>query len=107
MTEAEWIAVITGAPIVVVTILQLLSRRQIRAVRDQLENDHARDPHKTTNLRDDLDKKHLEVLDRIRTTGRDIGGLREDVRQLRRDLSHETGRIDELERTRPPDRSTT
>jgi hypothetical protein len=102
MTDAVVVAIIAAIAGIVTTVLQLGSRRQMRAVRDQLENDHAKDPHKVTNLRDDLDGKHNELLAPIRAVVRDIGGIREELRQLRRDLSHTNERVDDLERTRPP-----
>jgi septal ring factor EnvC (AmiA/AmiB activator) len=102
VSDAVLVAIVGGAFALATTVLQLVARSQIRAVRDQLENDHARDPHKTTNLRDDLDRKHDELVRIVRNQSKDIGGIRGDIRQLRSDLSHESERIDEIERTREP-----
>lgn len=75
----------------------------------QVKNSHE------VNLRDDQDDKHAELVglvtsvrDQVKTQGRDIGGLRGDMRELRRDQSQlreefsaERERIRDLEDTRP------
>lgn len=91
-------------------------RADAKATRTQVENSH------TTNLRDDQDDKHAEVMRTIETViemqraqGRDIGGMREDSRLIRLDIlgvredvtklrtrvESDQERIRELEDTRP------
>lgn len=103
MTEGETIALITAMQAVIVAAITTLGavlyrglRKRTEAIRYDLTNDHSKP------LRDDMDDKHRESMRVIRTVVRDIGGMREDVRQLRRDLSHTDERVDELEKTRPP-----
>jgi hypothetical protein len=102
VTDAVVVAIIAAIAAVITAVLQLVARRQMHAVRDQLENDHGRNPAKVTNLRDNLDRNHEEELALIRGLMRDIGGLRQDVRQLRADVQHTDARVDDIERTRPP-----
>lgn len=71
-------------------------RRDAQSTREQLENDHASDPTKTTNIREDMDNKHDQIVTMLR---RDVGGIREDIRLLRRDLSGTQDRVHELETT--------
>lgn len=86
------VALIGLAGTVVSIVLTARVNGKVRRVHEQVENDHARDPNKTTNLRDDLDEKHAELR-------RDIGGLRGDIRQVRIDLSRTDERVLELETT--------
>lgn len=121
MSETVQIALITFilGPIVLAIVNWLVNRPQRNAIRridNQVNNDHVNDPHKTSNLRDDIDEKHEIVMEEqrntarnvgaignaVRSAARDIGGMRDDIRQLRRDLSHTDERVDDLERTRPP-----
>lgn len=83
---------ITGVLGVVVVIMS----RRIRSIRDQVENDHGTDPDKTTNLREDMDEKHDTLVTMLR---RDVGGIRQDIRQIRIDLSDTNGRVHDLETT--------
>lgn len=113
MTESERITLITFVvgPTVLAVVNWLLNRPQrhaLRRIEGQVSNDHVDDPTKTSNLREDLDEKIGAVLEKIADIGstiaralRDIGGIREDIRQLRKDLSHTNGRVDDLERTHP------
>jgi L-asparaginase/Glu-tRNA(Gln) amidotransferase subunit D len=55
-------------------------QENVQVARDQVANSHS------TNLRDDMDSLHddvREVLDVLRQHGKEIGGLREDLRQER------------------------
>lgn len=77
-------------------------RKRSEAIRYEITNDHDQP------LRDDMDDKHNAVIRAVstvaatvRTVVRDVGGIREDIRQLRKDLSHTDERVDDLERTRP------
>ena len=79
------------------------------ATRSQVENSH------DTNMRAENDERHNEliklvstVIETQKTQGRDIGGLREDIRGIRSDhsalaqqLATERDRIHKLETTRP------
>ena len=47
--------------------------------RDQLENNH------DSNLRDDLDEKFTMLGDTLTAFGRDLGGMKADIRALHRD----------------------
>jgi uncharacterized protein YoxC len=115
MSDGVLIAIIGAAASVVATLISatlgvvvVVMSRRVRTIRDQVENDHATDPGKTTNLREDMDDKHNVLMDlvrplvsTVRNLVRDIGGMREDMRQLRRDLSHTSHRVDDLEATIP------
>lgn len=96
MSDAVAVALIGLAGTIVSIILTARLNGKVRRVREQVENDHARDPNKTTNLRDDLDEKHDEIVTMLR---RDVGGIRQDIRQLRNDLSRTDDRVHELETT--------
>lgn len=79
-------------------------RRDARAVRGQLDNDHTENPDKTGNIREDIDEKHVTVIDRISDIGRDIGGIRHELRLLRQDLSGTQDRVLVLETTQDRER---
>lgn len=74
----------------------LSTRRRIKRVQAQVENDH------TTNMREEADERHTENTTTLQTIVRDIGGIRGDLRALRSDLTHERDRIDDLEDTINP-----
>ncbi|QOC24404.1 hypothetical protein IC744_14055 [Microbacterium hominis] len=74
----------------------LSTRRRVKRVLSQVENDHS------TNLREEADERHNENTTTLRTIVRDIGGIRGDIRALRDDLTHERDRIDDLEDTINP-----
>lgn len=109
MSETVQIALITFVvgPIILAVLNWLLTRPQREAIRridNQVTNDHVNDPAKTSNLREDIDQKHNIVISMFRGIVRDVGGMRDDIRQLRKDLSHTDERVDDLERTRPKGR---
>lgn len=88
-------------------------RSDVAVVRNEVKNDH------DTNLRDENDERHdvvIKQLDQILTVqraqaqalhsmDRGLGGVRDDVRQLRHDLEDERDRIRRLEDTRPKEQS--
>ena len=81
----------------------LSTRRRVKRVQAQVENDHS------TNMREEADERHAEnasalhwLIGTVKTLVRDVGGIREDVRDLRADVRHERGRIDDLEDTITP-----
>lgn len=82
--------------LVLVAILGAKINGRVRAVQGQVQNDHQ------TNLREELDTRHAETRSWWRETRRDIGGIREEIRGLRRDIAHERERIDDLEDTLNP-----
>jgi hypothetical protein len=111
------VAIITTVGVVLAALIGVQSRqigairRDARAARAQLDNDHTTDPGKTSNLREDLDEKHGAVLQTVRSLvvivnmlRRDVGGMRQDVRQLRTDLSGTQDRVHDLENTQDRER---
>lgn len=78
-------------------------RSRVKRVQAQVENDH------TTNMREEADERHQEnsralrwLVATVQTVVRDIGGLRQDLRDLRGEVRHERDRIDDLEDTINP-----
>lgn len=99
MTDEELIALFSVAGTVIAALVGAVAviLSSLRRTRYEITNDHD-DP-----LRDDMDSKHDQLMSMARHTRRDVAGMREDIRQLRRDLSHTDERVDEIdERTRPP-----
>ncbi|AKY03709.1 hypothetical protein AVT26_gp27 [Streptomyces phage Lannister] len=67
-------------------------RENAREARDQVANTHS------TNLRDDLDDLHEDVREVLRVLQRhteEIGGLRDDLRQERRERLAVSDRLDD------------
>lgn len=78
-------------------------RSRVKRVQAQVENDHA------TNMREEADERHAEnaralhwLVGTVKTLVRDLGGIRQDLRDLRADVRHERDRIDDLEDTINP-----
>jgi hypothetical protein len=90
------IALIGLVGTVVSIVLTALVNGKVKGIRQQVENDHGTDPTKTTNLREDMDEKHDTIVTMLR---RDVGGIRQDIRLIREDLSATNGRVHELETT--------
>lgn len=87
------VALIGTVGVIVVALIANESRRHSKAARHQVENDHS------TNMRVENDERYWEqgrkldlILAHQRQTDAKVDGLRED-------LSRESGRIWELERT--------
>jgi hypothetical protein len=95
MSDGVLIAIIGGLFALTTTVLQVLQRRAVHAIRDQVENDHAGNPAKVTNLREDMDEKHNILVTILR---RDVGGIRQDVRTIRNDISALAERVTDVER---------
>lgn len=81
----------------------LSTRRRVKRVQAQVENDH------TTNMREEQDERHEEnsralhwLVGTVKTLVRDLGGIRQEIRDLRADVRHERDRIDDLEDTITP-----
>lgn len=90
------VAIIGGAGLIAVALISNRTRQHAKATRAQVENDH------TTNLREEGDDRHRELVHRLEGLASDIRGLRRDVGRLTdTDHDHEK-RIDDLERTQPP-----
>ena len=77
------------------------SSETLGRVRHHVENDHG-----DRNLREELDERnrqaqdrHDEVMRAMRSTQRDVGGLRQDVRQLRSDDQALDQRMQRVEST--------
>jgi len=75
------------------------SSETLGRVRHHVENDHG-----DRNMREELDERekaaknrHEEVMHAVRSTQRDVGGLRHDVRQLRSDDQALDQRVQRLE----------
>lgn len=129
-TQVTLIAQIGGVAVALITVIggiaiAVLNRARQHAkvaaensavVKNEVKNDH------TTNLRDESDERHAEILAEIKSVrevqsnqGRQIAGLnksvggirdelrgmRDDNRQVRKELDEERGRIRRLEDTQP------
>lgn len=102
-TEVELIAQLGASAVAVVTAIGLIlvaivnrTRQHTKAVRTQVENDHE------INFRDELDDRHAEILAKVDAAaeaiaglGKSVGGIRDDLRQVREELQGE--REDRLE----------
>lgn len=62
-------SIVAAVGIIIVAILTTRTRRDARASREQLENNHS------TNLREELDKRHEETRGWFRLLGRVVAGL--------------------------------
>lgn len=81
--------------------------------KDQVVNGHKKPNGDPLIMRDELDERHAEQMDtlnqirtevkantrRLNDVSRDIGGIRQDVRQLHDDDAEQRGRIRDLEHT--------
>lgn len=92
---------VTTILVAIIGVAQVRQSRRTKEIAEQTVNDHKDKP----NLREDIDtiKQNLKFL------SRDIGGMREEQRQLRREVYDQGsyGRenrhlIHELEKTLPP-----
>jgi archaellum component FlaC len=76
-------AIVVSLIVAVGGILAAILGRQLGRIRKQVENSHS------TNLRDDMDSQHREVMgqlgrvaDRLEGTASDIRGIRKDIGRL-------------------------
>lgn len=90
------VAIIGGAGLVGVALISNRTRQHAKATRAQVENDH------TTNLREEADQRHHELLAELRGVKADVRGLRRDIGRHTDSLTHHEKRLDDLERTQPP-----
>lgn len=94
MTEII-VATIGALALVVVAVIGNGVRRRVKSIQGQVQNDHE------SNLREELDDRHDETRDWFKDLRRDLGGIREDLRWMRRELSTHSQRIHTIEqRTR-------
>lgn len=74
-------------------------RKDTSVVRDQVENNHVEDPTRISNVRDDLDHKHEQVLARLdrmeARNDRQWDAVASDVRGMRRDFGRLTDKVDD------------
>lgn len=107
---------IIGAVAAVILPSLVGTRKDAAVARDQLENSHVDDPMRISNVRDDMDRKHEELLHVLRSVQEEAGRFRNhvedafnhvrmDIGGLRGDLRHERKRIDDLERTEEVERT--
>lgn len=94
-------AITTLGTLVSIVLTAFVNRRVGKVAADaatsraQLENDHEEDPELTSNIREDMDNKHSEQMREIRTLGKDIGGIRADIRILHQNDQATNGRLDD------------
>lgn len=97
MSEPIVVAIIGALQAVLIVLLSRLSHRVTQVKRDaavtreNVANDH------TTNLREESDERHLETRRWFTRLERSIGGIRDDNRIVRTDLSALSTRVHELE----------
>lgn len=95
MSEAVVVSLIVAAG----GVLAAIFGRQLGRIRKQVENSHS------TNLRDDMDDQHREVMgqlgrvaDRLEGTAADIRGIRKDIGRLDSKDDRLDDRIHDLEK---------
>lgn len=94
MTEII-VAIISSFGTVVVAMITVGIRRRVKSIQGQVQNDHE------SNLREELDDRHDETRDWFKDLRRDLGGIRQDLRWMRSELSTHSQRIHTIEqRTR-------
>lgn len=96
MSDPVVVALITSANAIVTLILGAKLSGRVKRVQAQVENDHS------TNLREEQDERHAELISNQKHAARDIGGIREEIRGMRKDIRRERERIDDLEDTLDP-----
>jgi archaellum component FlaC len=92
-------AIIVSLIVAVGGVLAAIFGRQLGRIRRQVENSHS------TNLRDDIDNQHREVMgqlgrvaDRLEGTASDIRGIRKDIGRLESKDDRLDDRIHELDK---------
>lgn len=95
MSESVLVALIGGCALVLTaptSLLAIILNRKVNAIRHQVTNHH------TVNLREDLDAKHDDNKDLLQTIARDVGGMKSDLRLIRRTQASQGDRILTLEK---------
>ncbi|WP_417555580.1 hypothetical protein [Microbacterium sp.] len=67
----------------------------LKVIEENVQNDHKKPDGSPLNMRDDLDEKHDVVIDTLRDLRRDIGGIREEIRNDRRATADRFDGIDD------------
>lgn len=100
--ESVTVEVISTLGLLVSIVLTAFVNRRVgrvaedaRSARGQLENDHQSDPAFTSNLREDMDEKHRMQMREIRTLGKDLGGMRAELRILHAEDQATNRRLDD------------
>ena len=105
-------AVVGTVGVIIVAMLNR-TRQHAKVAADQTANSHNKPDGTPLNLRDDLDEKFEWIADLVKTLGDDLGGVKSDIRGIRKDasddrqnaaesLATERARILVLERTLTP-----
>ena len=105
MSETFVAPTITGVSIIVVALITLITNFRLShkvkalkedsaATRAQVENDHP------TNLREESDARHGEVMHGIHRLDKQLEGVNSDIRGLRKDIGRNDTRIHDLESTK-------
>lgn len=100
MSEQVLIAFIQNSATVLAAaaagVFGLLINRKVNGIRTQVANHHK------VNLRDDLDDKHEENADLLKSLARDMGGMKADVRLIRKTQFKQDRRLLRLEGRKKP-----
>ena len=102
MSDPVLISIVGCIQAVTVAIVGVLAvrigkvRRDTTATREHVVNDHS------TNFRDENDSRHAETAGWFRELRRDVGGIREEIRGLRRDDRALDRRVTKIEDKEKP-----
>lgn len=94
MTEIL-VAIVGTAGLILVALIGNRARQHAKATRDQVENSH------TTNLREEADDRHRELVRRLEGVASDVRGIRRDLGRHTDHLTDHEKRLDLIERTQP------
>lgn len=95
MTPEIWIALIAAGASVVAAMIANRGRQHSKAARTQVENSH------TSNLREESDDRHAEIMGAIQEVKTDQAGMKSDIRGIRRDIGRHSDQLRDLEKTQP------
>lgn len=95
MTPEIWIAIIAAVAALASAGIANRGRQHSKAARVQVENSH------TSNLREESDDRHIEIMAAISDVKQDQAGMKSDIRGIRRDLGRHSDQLRDLERTQP------
>lgn len=102
------LAIVLTALLIVVLILWRFGAAiasRLKAVQEQVANDHKKPDGSPMLLRDDLDEKHVEnagKLDLVLAAVKPIPTMQRDIAFLLRRSIEQDDRIEDLEKTQPP-----
>lgn len=103
------LAVILAALAVAVLVLWRFGAplaARLKAIQDQVANDHKKDDGEPLLLRDDLDEKHVENAKKLDRALAMLGPMQRDVAFIMRRLIEQDDRMDDLEDTINPKEKT-